>query len=447
MRDPWHLTRPFHRPNPSHNDQHVLVEELNALSVQERLQMYDEIHGVAEMPDETPEFVKQKIQEMKHHLSGIAPKSKKAWERAVYLRPSLVTDDPLHLMFLRAKRFDPMQAANLMCVHFENKLELFGEDLLWKRITLQDLTAQEIEMVRTGSLQILKERENRGRAILFASIALYDLQDMKAFCRHIWYVIHEVVQDDEDIQKRGLVWVGNLYGDCKHTQILDFCWRMEHIFKNWPFHVNSWHLCFDNPTLNAFCKALALVSGKDLRMRQRFHHGSIIEVQYALLTFGIDLKDGFIPGQGILSSQFLDQVIQRRVQQEQEIRSQEVSYEQPTSRVALYPNKQDVLMGRFKLARDWPGNLFLNKLIALQAPRYLEASNASRFEKTVIAMEIVQRIEKDSGGRFLDRSETKGVWEVVDEGVAKEKVSQALRTEANRIKKMTAGSASPPLVL
>jgi hypothetical protein len=70
-------------------------------------------------------------------------------------------------MFLRADRYDAKKAANQMALYFTSKLDFFGEDLLGKEITLEDLDADDIACVNTGSVHILREKGRSGRTITF----------------------------------------------------------------------------------------------------------------------------------------------------------------------------------------------------------------------------------------------------------------------------------------
>jgi len=119
------------RTQPHINQSMVtLAQDLNALTVQQREKIYNEVHGVADIIDEKPEFVSECLTTMRKCLeSEIPPTRKKAMDRAVFLRPSIRSDDKFHLMFLRARQFDSSKAALLMTQYFENKLELFGDEV------------------------------------------------------------------------------------------------------------------------------------------------------------------------------------------------------------------------------------------------------------------------------------------------------------------------------
>ena len=424
------------------NDDPLLVQEFNAMTVQERERIYEEMHGIVHVIEETPEFVAEKLAAMRESMKKIPNTTKKALERAIFLRPSIQSDDKLHLMFLRAKKFDPLAAANVMVQHFENKLLLFGEDLLVKKITLECLTDREMDIMRKGSIKMLHHRESQGRVIFFMSLALYDCSDWKAFARYIWYQIYSAVEDNDDLQKKGLVQVVNLHGTFQSstTQMVDFFYRTENFHKNWAYHVNCLHYCYGSPALNTFLKGLMIFAGKHLRIRQRRHYGSPMEAQYSLLTFGIRVYDCFVLNEGILSTEHIKSYIEERQRIEAHWIAVEKVSEDPKATFSLYPNKQDVLIGRGKNYREWPGNIRLSKMVSLEAPRYIKIGAKDRIEKTIIAMNIISILENEYGGRFLLPKHNG--WEVASESMTREKVSSALRVEARLRIKAAATSKS-----
>jgi len=117
-----------------------LASEMNAMSFRERQAMEEDIHGVADIIEETPEFVASKIEEMQEALTKLSSHQRLALDRAFFLRPALTDDQGLHLMCLRARRFRPDEAAALMAKYFRVQRDFFGDDLLIHRITWDDVS-------------------------------------------------------------------------------------------------------------------------------------------------------------------------------------------------------------------------------------------------------------------------------------------------------------------
>lgn len=99
-------------------------------------------------------------------------------------------------------------------------------------------------------------------------------------------------------------------------------------------------------------------------------------------------------------------------------------------RRTVTPTSLDVLFGRGKV-KEHPGNVKLHQLIEKRLSRY---EVAEKWEKTVIAEEIVAII-KEPGGRFLRPRVNGDGWLEVDKEIAREKVSHTFRSRRPKIPK------------
>jgi hypothetical protein len=70
-------------------------------------------------------------------------------------------------MFLRSVSYDALEAARKMVDFFESKMQLFGEEKLAKKITLEDLDEDDMEALKTGSVRYLHRKDQSRRSILF----------------------------------------------------------------------------------------------------------------------------------------------------------------------------------------------------------------------------------------------------------------------------------------
>ena len=105
----------------------LLVKELNQLSVDEREQVYEEIHGVDQIQEETKEFLDEKLDALDRELLKIS--NKPAYDLAERSNKEYVLDRTFRLMFLRAEHFNAPKASGRLVRFMEGKLELFGKDL------------------------------------------------------------------------------------------------------------------------------------------------------------------------------------------------------------------------------------------------------------------------------------------------------------------------------
>jgi hypothetical protein len=146
-----------------------LAKEMNELSVQEREQVFDDIHGVADVLEETAELLLTSIRALDR---SIASSRHKALTRAMFLRPELESDNQFKLMFLRATEFNVKAALKRICAHFQKKVELFGEDKLVKDITISDLSEEDLEYHK--AMITLPQKDQTGRSVLLYVPTLID---------------------------------------------------------------------------------------------------------------------------------------------------------------------------------------------------------------------------------------------------------------------------------
>lgn len=407
------------------------LADMNAMTVEERELVYEEVHGVSDIVEETPELLTTSLQRMRDELAKVPKYNRKALDRALFLKPTLESDDNFHVMFLRAERFDPFKAALKMYRYFEHKLNLFGDEKLVRRITLDDLGRKEKSLMYSGAVQFLLTNDSSGRAIFLLTPPNYDVEDPKAFLRYSWYQELSVLEENEEIQKRGIVQIINLSGSWQTSagQLVDFLVEAQDIPKNWPFRICASHLCHNQPIIRRVMDTFFALVGKEIRIRQRAHHGSALETRYALLTFGIVLPNWFTSGDGTPSREYIEIYLAQCQKNEAAAKIRSQNFITPKPGLVLHPDPQDILLGRGRPFHSWYGNVHLLSIVEMYAERYMK-TNEGKGGKSEIAMEIVEIIRSD-GGNFLQRGTT-GFWEIVSQEVAKEKVSQIMRAEIRK---------------
>lgn len=152
------------RPDVSEADE-LLAKEMNELSVTERERVLEEVHGVAEVMQETPVFVSQKLAKLDQEVSNIRKRT--AYDRALFLSTRHVRDPKLRLMFLRAEYFDARKAAKRMVLYFESKQVLWGDTKLVKTITLDDFDEEDMRSLEARSIQNPVVKDEAGRTLCF----------------------------------------------------------------------------------------------------------------------------------------------------------------------------------------------------------------------------------------------------------------------------------------
>jgi hypothetical protein len=159
-----HSHPPPQDPNPDETDA-FFARELNKLSIKERDEVLQDVHGVSDVMSEDPTFVRQFLKDLDLELAKIPDADKAGYLQAKQQNPEYVRDEEFLLMFLRADSFDVRNAATRLLSFFQAKLELFGPDKLGKDITLDDLSQDDIECLESGYCQVLPGRDRAGRAI------------------------------------------------------------------------------------------------------------------------------------------------------------------------------------------------------------------------------------------------------------------------------------------
>jgi hypothetical protein len=154
-----------------------LAREMNDLTVQEREKVFDDIHGVAQAHEETPEFTNFCTQQLDEEISDLSRTRRKELDRAFFLRPSFRMDIKFKLMFLRADNYDAKKAASRMANFFVYKQYLFGEDKLGKTITLDDLDEKDMKIFGEGAVLQLIRKDQIGRPIAFLDWGKFDWEN------------------------------------------------------------------------------------------------------------------------------------------------------------------------------------------------------------------------------------------------------------------------------
>ena len=142
----------------------MLAQKLTQLSMNDREQVFYDLHGISELQEETPEFLDEKLDCMDSALRKIPTKS--AYDVAYELEPEKLQDRDFRLKFLRATSFDVEAAAKRLTIHLDQKRALFGDDKIMKNITWSDLGSEEHEILELCWYTILPLRDRARRMVL-----------------------------------------------------------------------------------------------------------------------------------------------------------------------------------------------------------------------------------------------------------------------------------------
>jgi hypothetical protein len=124
----------------------------------------NDLHGIADIPEEPPEVLAAKLSEMDQAIARIPIKT--AYLFAMSLSNKYVSS--LRLQFLRAEDYDPKNAAERMVRYFDTKCEIFGKDKLVKDVDLGDLSADDMTALQSGFMMLLDDKDRSGRVVMYS---------------------------------------------------------------------------------------------------------------------------------------------------------------------------------------------------------------------------------------------------------------------------------------
>ncbi|CAJ1959887.1 unnamed protein product [Cylindrotheca closterium] len=402
----------------------IISEALQSLSLKEREHAYEDIHGVSKPIPETDDLVSTSLDRMAAEIEKIEEKS--AYEQAKNLSEDIVTKRETRLGFLRADSFNPKKAADRYVKYFEQRLALFGPEKLVQDVTLDDFDEKTMETLSRGILQILPNRDSRGRAIVVVSAAFfsssqYTGHDAVLIWGQIFFYMMLSLADDEETQRKGVVLINySLDARPRNMQL-----RRKILSCNGksiqclPIKLLGVHLCHNSPMVQPILSFIARCNGTAVSVRIRPHEGSHSECQYSLISFGIPIKSFPISIDGGLMLSNHNKWIQKRGLKEKYRANKSL----PLGKSIDLPSTTDVLLGRGRPFNFHPGNRLLHEIVETYYDQY---NSAPREEKTKISEDVVAIVHRYDG-HFLKQDADAGVWVEVSNLEARNKVNHSFR--------------------
>jgi hypothetical protein len=179
--------------------------ELAVMSDEEREEAVRDLYAAEEEIAENPKFIEYKLNELEDEIDKID--HKESYELAQFVNEEYMSDSHFRLMFLRADRFDAKRAAKRLVKYFDRKVELFGTEVAFHKLSFLDFSAEDRGDVEAGGIYLLPYPDEGGRKIIVTCRT--HLQDMhhrkfNSVIRLLWIIVHEAVED-ETVQKK---WCG-----------------------------------------------------------------------------------------------------------------------------------------------------------------------------------------------------------------------------------------------
>jgi hypothetical protein len=142
----------------------LLALDLNKMSLNEREKVFEDLHGVSDIVDESPELVASCLDELELEIAKI--RRRDAYIAAASKDSCYTSSRTLRLKFLRAENFDSNRAAARLVGFFETKLEIFGPDPLARDLLLSDLNEDDHKCLQSGLMTLVPAKDVAGRGIM-----------------------------------------------------------------------------------------------------------------------------------------------------------------------------------------------------------------------------------------------------------------------------------------
>jgi hypothetical protein len=140
-----------------------MAKGLHQPSLAEREKASYDLHGVADLVEERPEFVDVCLTDLESEICRL--ENKNAYEMAIKVNPEYICGRDFRLKFLRAESFVPKDAATRLIGFLEEKLQLFGSKPLARELLLSDLNQDDMVVLRSGFFSIVPLRDSAGRNV------------------------------------------------------------------------------------------------------------------------------------------------------------------------------------------------------------------------------------------------------------------------------------------
>jgi len=165
---------------------------------------------------ENPKFLEQKFKELDEDIKIIENDDSAsdlelftAYKLAREQDPKYVDHPLFKIGYLRAARYNTRRAARRILNNLREKLDLFGPKKLTHDICLEDLGEAARKFLNLGGLQVLPQRDNAGRRVIFSHAVLNGngsdadiLKARKAYF-YFWTTLSE--EDNEQGKVKGIV--------------------------------------------------------------------------------------------------------------------------------------------------------------------------------------------------------------------------------------------------
>lgn len=253
----------------------------------------DDIYGQA-IPDETPELIRTKLDELNEELESIPDKMKGPWLMALEKCPE-ICGDSFRVMFLRCELFIVSPAAQRLLNYWEKRLELFTESKAFLPLQLNKALRDDTSALNIGFMRYTGRKDSTGRAILFLDptrLPLDEPYDRKSLVRAFWYNAHMALES-QIVQRMGAtVVVCTKDAKYAHSDRKLLSMTAGSLKGCVPLRISAFQVCYPPTFFDVLYPVFKIVMGARLRKKVKVNSGSIEEVVQQLeQEWGIKKED------------------------------------------------------------------------------------------------------------------------------------------------------------
>ena len=154
------------------------------------------------------------------------------------------------------------------------------------------------------------------------------------------------------------------------------------------------------------------------------------------MTFGVPCE-GLLQSARLGEKTFAQEYIRRRAEIDK-MNDDKEKHQGLNSGFVDFVTSSDIVLGRGRPYREFPGNQPWHQLIDSHAERYRESNG--RVEKTCVTMDVVKHLRESTNVRFiLEPAPEEGGWKILDDVATRSKVASALQ---NKLKSTSSSSST-----
>jgi CRAL/TRIO domain len=274
---------------------HGHTEPKNDAGQMEVLDVHGQYH-----PVETPALLLSKQKEFVSEFSKLPVKLKKNAILAQERCPAYMMKDSFIRMFLRSEYFHADLAAIRYVHYWDKRVQHFGPVRAFQPLTLEsmrdDMAALNVGFINIVERNdIVQNKQVDKRTFLFVDPSKQDRTKYtrESMIRAIWYIAHKVLEDCDEVQKRGFVCLA--YPKNTHFSQVDLPMYKE-LLSNarncLPVRFSAVHICHPPPFFRIVWPIVSKLMSKRIRRSVQVHAGSHDEVLNTLRSiYGFEMED------------------------------------------------------------------------------------------------------------------------------------------------------------